>query len=110
MNLIFPTPFLFPRYPTPPTAGDDAAAKAFFDALKEFFQDFVEQCDESHRYFEAANFYANDGQQENLNRSLSEDVSAEAITAVIRNLVQPTKRELVWDTTQGRWVIKFIPV
>jgi len=110
MNLIFPTHLPFPLYPTPPTEEDEAGASSFFEALREFFQHLLRQHATTSRYFDAANFYFNDSNQESLVRARSADVTQEAIAAVIKNITNPTKGEYVWDSAQNRWVLKLTPV
>jgi hypothetical protein len=110
MNLVFPTHLLFPSYPTRPTEPDELGASAFFQALREFFQHLTQQRTSTGRYFDAARFYLDDSNQENVVRTNSADVTGEAIAAVIKNMNQPTDSEYVWDPVQDRWVLKSTPI
>jgi|SRR5215510_387631 len=109
LNLTFPTTQLFPTYPTRPAAEDNDALSAFMDALREFFQQLWQQHTSATRYFAAAGFYVNDSNQDSMLRTESADVTEQAIAAVVKNIVQPVKREYVWDPAQNRWVLSLIP-
>lgn len=110
MNLIFPTQSPFPLYPTLAPEADDAAMAAFFDALRNFFRSLMQQHASTRRYFDAAGFYCNDANRDSSVRTQSQDVAQEAISAVIKNIVPPTRREYVWDPNQQRWVLQTIPI
>ena len=109
MSLIFPTYLPFPLFPVRPPEGGDEAEAAFFDALREFLEQLQHQHAAAGRYFEAAGFLQADSSQDDSIRTRSENVSEEAISAVIKNIEQPLKREYVWDATQGRWILRLIP-
>jgi hypothetical protein len=110
MNLIFPTQLSFPLYPVQPTEEDEAAGSAFLEALREFFQHLLRQHTSTRRYFEAAEFYFDSSNQENLDRTRSANTTQEAIAFVIQNITQQTRGEYVWDPEQNRWVLKLTPV
>ncbi len=110
MNLVFPTQLQFPLYPTRPTEEDEAGLSAFFEALRAFFQHVVQQHSATSRYFDAADFYLESGNQESMVTAQSTDVTAEAIAAVIKNITQPTKGEYVWDPAQNCWKLKLTPI
>jgi hypothetical protein len=109
LNLTFPTQQLFPTYPTRPAAEDDDALSAFMDALQEFFQQLWQQRTTTNRYFAAADFYFNDSNQDGTLHTESADVTEQAIAAVVKNIVQPLKREYVWDPAQHHWVLNLVP-
>jgi hypothetical protein len=110
MNLLFPTQLQFPTYPTRPTEEDEAGLSAFFEALRSFFQHVVQQHTATSRYFDAADCYFENGNQESLVTAKSTDVSEQAIAAVIKNITQPTKGEYVWDAAQNCWKLKLTPI
>jgi len=110
MNLLFPTQLQFPMYPTRPTEEDEAGASAFLEALREFFQHVVRQHTATSRYFDAADFYFDNGNKESVVTARAADVSEQAIASVIKNMTQPTKGEYVWDAAQNCWVLKLTPI
>ena len=108
-NLTFPTQQVFPSYPTQPEPEDAEGLEAFFEALNDFFQHLFTQHDSTRRYFQAADFYFNDSNQESGLRTQSADVSEQAIAAVIKNIAHPTRREYVWNAAENRWVLVLLP-
>ena len=106
LNLEFPTHLIFPLYPTRPLPEDNNEAfTAFLDALRAFFNQLQRQNESANRYFAATNFGFNDANQESMLRTESAEVAEQALSAVIKNIAQPVKREYVWDTNQNRWVL-----
>jgi len=79
------------------------------DALNEFFQHLWQQHTTTSRYFAAADFYVSDSNQDSMLRTESATVTEQAIAAVVKNIVQPVKREYVWDPAQNRWVLSLVP-
>jgi hypothetical protein len=110
MSLTFPTLPPLPFYPTRPVEGDDEATTAFLAALRDFFQHLFQQHATTRRYFDAAGFYCNDANRDSAVRTESQDLSHEAISAVIKNIVPVTKRDYVWDSAQQCWVIRTIQI
>jgi hypothetical protein len=110
MNLTFPTHLLFPSYPTRPTEEDEAVVSAFLESLREFFQHLVRQHTSTRRYFDAAEFYFDNSNQESMVRTRSADATQEAMAAVIKNITPPTECHYVWDSVQNCWVLKLTPV
>ena len=110
MNLTFPTPQMFPIYPTPPIEDDEAASMAFLEALRDFFQHLLTQHDSTQRYFDAARFYFSDSNQEGMLKTQAVEVTQQAIAAVIKNMTQPARTEYVWDSARNCWVLKRVPL
>jgi len=110
MNLEFPTSLLFPLYPTRPDEDVEGGAAAFRKALRDFLNHLSEQNTATCCYFDAANVYFDDCNQESTSRSRSDEVTHEAIASVIKNITHPAKGEYVWDPAQNRWVLKLTPV
>jgi hypothetical protein len=105
LDFTFPTQLIFPMYPNGPAPEDNEALTAFLDALRAFFNQLQQQQASTSRYFSAASFYFNDGHAESTVRTESADVTQQAISAVIKNIAQPVKREYVWDANENRWVL-----
>jgi hypothetical protein len=110
MSLTFPTLPPLPFYPTRPAEGDEESASAFLAALRDFFQHLFQQHATTRRYFDAAGFYCNDANRDSVLRTESQDLSQQAISAVIKNIVPLTKREYVWDAAEQRWVWRSIQI
>jgi hypothetical protein len=110
MSLTFPTFTPLPQYPARPSEADDPTMPAFLEALRDFFQQLFQQHATTRRYFDAAGFYCADVNTDSTVRAESQDVAHEAISAVIKNIVRPTKSEYVWDPINRCWVLQSIPV
>jgi hypothetical protein len=108
-NLTFPSPQVFPTYPTRPEVEDELSLAAFFDSLNDFFQHLFSQHTSTRTYFQAAELYFNDTNQESGLRTQSASVNEQAIAAVIKNITHPTRREYVWNATEQRWVMVLLP-